>query len=1205
MNWTKEQEDAIYKKGSNILVAAAAGSGKTAVLVERIIEKILKDNVDIDRLLVVTFTNAAASEMRERVLEAIYKKLDEEPENENLQKQLILLGKSNICTIHSFCLDVIKNNFFELDLSANFRIATEEEIELLKQEVLENVFEKYYEDEDEKFAKLIDTYTGYRGDEALKEIVLKIYKFMQSSPFPNEWLTEKVRMFEKTEEDKDFSKSIWGEILLKNLQDELLDGINSLKVIENKLEKYYELEKYTLTIKSDIELLKKLHDLTKNSWDVSYEFAQELKLKTWPTDKKIVLDVKDEAKVSRDIVKKKLMKLIKETLIYDSESAYRDIYSMHEILDILKDVIINFDKEFKLKKRERNIIDFNDIEHYALQILVKKDENGNYVATDVAKKYQEKFTEIAIDEYQDSNQVQEYILNVVSKGNNLFMVGDVKQSIYKFRQACPELFLNKYDNYSLDGNEKGLKIQLFKNFRSKDNVLDFTNNVFSNIMSRTLGDIDYNEKEYLNLGADFEKIENGLDIAELDIIDLKNDDSIMAWKDNEEQENEFQEDSEEEQEDLKQLEKEEIEASFVAKKIENLINSKVQVKDKKLGYRDVTYKDIVILLRSTSKTAPIYEKELLKRNIPVFSDSSNEYLDTIEIQTIISLLRILDNPIDDISLVSVLRSEIGTFTDNEILEIRLCNKDASFYQSLKDAKEKLNGKLQKKVALFLQKLDEWKKECDYLSLAELIWKIYTDTGFYNYVGLMPNGTLRQANLKMLFERAKEYEKTSFKGLFNFIKFIEKLHRGNSDLSSAKIIGENENVVRIMSIHKSKGLEFPIVFLSSTAKKVNLQDLNSNLLLHQNIGIGPQYINYDKMVEYSTSAKDAIKIVIKNETISEEMRVLYVALTRAKEKLIITGTARDYQKDIEKKKEILKIYDKNSGKINPILLKKYTSYLDWIELVYLNNDIKSLITLNEYKKKDVIEKEEEKEILIREFDFEKETNFSKIEENFNWKYKKELLTKLPIKSTVSKIKQMQNEQAIDFENLTSNKEIGIANITPKFIEKEDVITGSRKGTLMHLFLQKIQFNEEYNLEKLNKLKNELITKKVITEEESQFINLNKIYEFCKSELFKLISECEIIEKEKAFCMKLDAKEVLEDATEETILVQGIIDLYGINKKNEIILVDYKTDFVQNENELKIKYEKQLNLYKKALEESLNRKVNKTYIYSLYLNKEILL
>ncbi len=1200
MNWTQEQQDAIYKKGSNILVAAAAGSGKTAVLVERIIQKILKDGVDIDKLLVVTFTNAAASEMRERVLEAIYSKLDEEPDNENLQKQIILLGKSNICTIHSFCLDVIKNNFFEIDLSANFRIAAEEEIELLKQEVVEDVFEKLYESEDDDFENLVNTYTEYRGDEALKEIVLNIYKFMQSSPFPNEWLEEKVNMFSQKEGEEDFSSSVWGKVLLNNLKEEVLDAINGLKLVKTKLERYPELEKWALTVGSDIDGLKGLYDAADESWDKAYLYKENLKFKTWPSDKKVEHNAKDEAQDSRKTIKDKIMRHVGNILTYDSESAYADVYAMKRILDKLKSVIFEFDKAFKEKKKERNIIDFNDIEHYALKILVEKDENGNCIPTDVAKKYQDKFEEIAIDEYQDSNQVQEYILNVVSRGNNVFMVGDVKQSIYKFRQACPELFLNKYDKYSLgEANDNGLKIQLFKNFRSRKNVLDITNIVFENIMSKSLGDIDYNENEYLNLGASFEDVENGLGNAELNIIDLKDDDRIDAWIGEEEETDELSQ-------ELKLLEKEEIEAGYVATRIEDLINKKYQVKDKKLGFRDITYKDIVILLRSTSKSAPIFEKELLKRNIPVFSDSSNEYLDTIEIQTITNLLKVLDNPIDDISLVAVLRSEIGKFTDNEIVEIRLCKKDAPFYEALMEARDSLEGELKLKVSKFIEEIKLWQSQSDYLSLAELIWKIYTDTGFYNYVGLMPNGSLRQANLKMLFERAKEYEKTSFKGLFNFIRFVEKLKTGSGDMSAAKIIGENENVVRIMSIHKSKGLEFPVVFLANTSKRINLQDLNSNLLLHQEYGIGPQYINYERMIEYSTSAKDALKIIGKDEAISEEMRVLYVALTRAKEKLIITGTMKDYQKDLLKKNELLNIYNQVKCKINPILLKKYITYLDWLLLVIINNELKeNIIKLNVLNKKDILVKDEQKEVEVQDFDFEKEIkDFEKLDKEFNWEYENIISTKLPIKSTVSKVKEMSmNIEGIDFERI-SNKEIGIESITPAFMDTDEKgISGARKGTLMHLFLQKIDLKKDYTLQELEIFKEELVAKKVILESEKDAINLRKIMNFLNSNLALKLKECSVIEKEKAFCIKLIANEVFEDAKDETILVQGIIDVFGIDENGEIILVDYKTDYVQDENELKVKYSKQLEIYKDALEKGLNKKVKDVYIYSIYLNKEI--
>ena len=1196
MNWTKEQKDAISKKNSNILVAAAAGSGKTAVLVERIIRKIVDDGIDIDKLLVVTFTSAAASEMRERILEAIYKKLEENPENEILQKQLILLGKSNICTIHSFCLDVIRNNFYEIDLSSNFRIGTEEETELLKQEVLEDIFEELYEEENEDFAKLVDTYTGYKGDEALKEIILDIFKFIQSTPFPEEWLEENIEKFKPNNEEKDFSETKWGKILLQEIRDEVIDSIQSLKLYKNKCEKYPEMEKFTNCLLQDINNLKIFEEKLQESWDSSFEYFCQFSFGRWPTDKKVTIGLKDEAKSARDTVKKKLNEVASKILLYFSKEAFEDIFAMYEILRILKNVILKFSKAYTEKKKERNIIDFNDIEHYALKILTEKNKDGIYVPTQVAKKYQEKFVEIAIDEYQDSNQVQEYILSTVSRQNNIFMVGDIKQSIYKFRQACPELFLSKYNTFSLDGNDKGLKIQLFKNFRSRKNVLDFTNNIFENIMSKDIGDIDYTKEEFLNFGADFEEERNSLGKAEIHIIDLKNEE--------EEPKGDFQNDVETQNED--RIEKQEIEAKFVANKIEELVAKKLEIRDKKEGYRPIKYRDIVILLRATSNVAPIFEKELLAKNIPVFTDATSEYLDTIEIQTIISLLKILDNPIDDISLVSVLRSEIGKFTDNEIVEIRLVNREVKFYYSLKEAKEKLKGDLKLKIENFLNQINKWRKESEYFNLAELIWKIYTDTGFYEFCGLMPNGILRQANLKMLFERAKEYEKTSFRGLFNFIRFIEKLKTGSGDMSAAKIIGENENVVRIMSIHKSKGLEFPVVILANSSKKANLTDLSENILLHQEIGLGPEYINYERRIRYSTSAKQAIKVANKKEVLSEEMRVLYVALTRAKEKLIITGTGLDVKKNLEKKKELYDIYHCNYGRINPILVKKFSSYLDWIELVSFNENSKDLIDIKVHNRKEVISTKELKNEKVPKFDFTKKTDFEQISKRFKFQYKYALETQLPSKSTVSKIKEIAFEnESMNFDSIVK-KEVGLENTVPQFLEDNDKkISASRKGTLMHLILQKLDFKKEYDFEKLKELKEKLVLKSIITREEANSIYLNKILDFLKTDFAKKIKNAKVIQKEKTFCTKILANEVYETAKDETILVQGIIDLYFIDENDNLILVDYKTDYVETgkENELIEKYKKQLEIYKNALENAIHKKVYKTYIYSIYLNKEI--
>ena len=825
VNWTKEQQDAIYEKGSNILVAAAAGSGKTAVLVERIINKIIKDKVDIDKLLVVTFTNAAASEMRERVLDAIYKKLEDNPDDDNLQRQITLLNKASICTIDSFCLEVVRNNFYELDnISPNFRIADTAEIELLKQEVIEDIFETKYEEENEDFAKLINTYTSYRDDTPLKELILKIYSYIQSNPFPEKWLNEKIEMFNLKEDlEKDFADTPWGEELLKEIDDELIDSLTTLENVSNSLYCEPELEKFWQTIRNDIDMLQTLKN-NLETWDKAYEINQNLKFVTWPRQK-VDSEIKDNAKIERDEVKKKLSKVLDKILICDSKQANEDIYDMYKILSKLEKIILEFGKEFLKRKRDKNIVDFNDIEHLALNILLKE-ENGKIIPTEVAKRYQEKFVEIAIDEYQDSNLVQEYILNSVSNGNNVFMVGDVKQSIYKFRQAMPELFLDKYQTYQnkeYRKQEDNLKIQLFKNFRSREKILKFTNIIFQDIMSSILGDIEYNEEEYLNLGADYSEINQDLK-TEIDIINLV-----------EEQDSEVEEKQEDEEQE--RLEDIEVEAKFVANKIKKLIDEKFQVWDRKKNtYRDIEYKDIVVLLRSTSNLAPLYEQEILSQDLPVFSDSSQEYLDSIEIQTTMSLLKIIDNPIQDIPLVTVLRSFIGKFSDDELVQIRLSDKFDDFYTCMKKASIDVGKELKEKIENFLGKLESWRKEQEYLALDELIWKIYMDTGFYNYVGLMPNGNLRQANLKMLFQKAKKYENANFKGLYNFINFIDKLKLSSGDLGSAKLIGENDNVIRIMSIHKSKGLEFPVVFLSSTGKQFNLMDLNQNLLLHQDMGI---------------------------------------------------------------------------------------------------------------------------------------------------------------------------------------------------------------------------------------------------------------------------------------------------------------------------------------------------------------------------------
>ena len=1196
VKWTNEQKQAIEEKGSNILVAAAAGSGKTAVLVERIINRILNDKIDIDKLLVVTFTNAAASEMRERILDAIYKKIEEDPLNLELQRQITLLNKASICTIHSFCLDVIRNNFYEINISPNFRIGDTAEIELLKQETLDDLFEKKYFEEDEDFLKLVDTYTGYRGDEPLKELVMEIYKFIQSSPFPRKWLEEKVEEFNIKDLSLDFAKTKWGKLILEEYEKNIEETILGLKNVKQDLDSNPELEKFSQVIRLDLENLELLK-ANLDSWDKVYELSQRFSFTKWPVDRKIQSSIKDEAKEKRDKINKKFKGIKDKIFIYTSKEAIQDLQEVYEILNLLKKVVLEFEETYGKVKLERNVIDFNDIEHLALKILLKEEE-GKYVPTEVAKKYKDKFEEIAIDEYQDSNMVQEYILTSISKGNNIFMVGDVKQSIYKFRQAMPELFLGKYEKYKLkkDKTENDdLKIQLFKNFRSRENILSTSNLVFQEIMSKKLGDVEYNEDEYLNLGANYPDIEN-VDFAgktEIDVINLNK--------------NQIEEETED-TENNERIEDSILEAKYVAKKIQELINSNYYVFDKKQGYRKITYKDIVVLLRSTATLAPIYEKEIADLGMPVFSDTSSEYLNSVEIQTIISVLKIIDNPMQDIPLVTVMRSMIGGFTDNDLIEIRLADKNCNFYESILKAQVQVSEELRIKINNFLGKIENWREANEYLNLDELIWKIYLDTGYYNFVGLMQNGKLRQANLKMLFERAKQYESASFKGLFNFINFIDKLKLSSGDLGSAKIIGENEDVIRIMSIHKSKGLEFPVVFLSSTGKKFNMQDLNKKVLLHQNIGLGPTYTNYENKIEYPTLAKEAIKIVTKREVLAEEMRVLYVALTRAKEKLVITGIEKDVNDSIDSKQKELEIYKDNiENKMNPNLVGKYKSYIDWIELVYLKNKDKDIMKFNIINKKDILkenteEKEENKDIIkeIQNRAVSKE-NINKIKQELEWKYKFEESVELPSELSVSKIKELKND--VQRQNHNQNQEVSFSK--PNFLIEKTELTGAQKGTIMHLCLQKLNHKEEYDLEKLKRMVKSLVEKEIILPKEAESVNYNKILEFFKSEIWQEMKEAKLVEQEKPFYFNIKANEIYDVKSEEDILVQGIIDLYYINKYNELVLVDYKTDYVENNDEesLKEKYDIQLAIYKKALEKALDRKVDKVYIYSTWLGRVI--
>ena len=1194
MEWTKEQLQAIEAKGNNILVSAAAGSGKTTVLVQRIINKILKENVDIDKLLVCTFTNAAAAEMKQKLLDKLYEEVDKDPENEILARQISLINRAHISTIHSFCLDVIRNNFFELGIPANFRIADPAEDEIMKEDSLEEIFERNYEKEDKDFLSLVDLYTSYKSDDKLKEIVTKVYNFCVSSPNPEKWLEDAIEAYKI--DVNDFKDTPWGRKILENAKETVEDNILSLKDAVLKTEGIVDLEKYNSILKSDLNYLESIDF---SSWDSAYNVISQIEFLPWNGPRSLSDEekfIKDQVKEIRDEANKKTKK-IKDIISLNTKDALDEIRNAYKILDTIRKLVLEFNEEYTQRKREKNILTFSDIEHLALKLLI--DDEGN--KTEIAKNYD--FNEIMIDEYQDSSIIQEKILNSVSNGKNIFMVGDVKQSIYRFRQARPDLFMSKYDTYKKsDTNDltEPTKILLHKNFRSRDNVLDFTNIVFQNIMSKNLGEIEYNEEEYLNLGRELEKI--NLDCkTELYMIETDQEDSDNEYdeaEDNSESSNQGVQNTE----ILSNLD---YEARLIGSKIRELVSQ---------GFK---YRDICILLKSANNDSPIYEKELRDMGIPVYAESNSDYLSSIEISTILSLLKIIDNPLQDIPLVTVLRSKIGSFTDNELIEIRDVDRNKNFYNALEEYLEFKNRKeeLAEKIKAFIDMLNTYRKLEKEITLDELIWKIYSDTGYYNYVRLMPNGILRQANLRKLFEEAKAYEEISYKGLFNFILFIEKVsNKDNNDMSSAKIIGEKDDVVRIMTIHKSKGLEFPIVFIGTANKKANLQDLNDKIILDPDMGIGIK----------DTLTKDAVKLKLRKESISEEMRVLYVALTRAKEKLYIVSSGKDIAKKVGNKvNEIRKYHGENRPeKINYNLVNKYDTYLDWILLSdkfssKMDLDVK-VISFEDLKKTNEEhfadlnkEKVNESEVYVdtikKRLNSVSDEELKRIDSILNWEYPNKDAINLETKTSVTAIKKKENKAKEN--NDENNEENSLIELkVPDFIIDENnqeqgikEKTGAALGTLIHLALEKL---EDDDIDGLIDILN-------VEEEDRNTLRKYKyiLENYVRSDLFKEIIDSKEVYHETPFYMHISPVNSVDNENKNNqnnqnkILVQGIIDLYYITKDDKLVLCDYKTDKLDKEEDFILRYKEQLNLYKEALEKALLRKVDKTIIYSTSLNKMI--
>ena len=1195
--WTQQQSEAIEARDCNLLVAAGAGSGKTAVLVERIIRKVTDkiNPIDIDKILVVTFTNAAAAEMRGRIAQAFSLEMEKDQSSHFLQRQLALLGKASITTIHSFCLDVIRSNFHMVDLDPGFKIAEEAESILLKEEALEQLFEERYEKEEnlDIFHKLVECYGGNKDDSRLLQLVLDVHSFVQSDPWPDKWLDAAAQAF-NIEAGSDFSETNWGRTLIKNIEielsgikDTMIEAVAIIKSDDN-------FSSYLVSYMNDLNNIEILLDKCKTgNWDDLYKYANtidfiKLKACAKDSDEKI----KEQLKKTRDNAKD-LLKDIKEQILYaESSEICSEMNQMYPVIFELCSLVKSFDYLYKINKKEKNLLDFNDIEHYCLQILVDSDNKEQ--ETPAVSALKERFVEIYIDEYQDSNHVQETILTSIArkKGNepnNIFMVGDLKQSIYRFRQADPQIFNSKYESYAETSGKDNYMIKLRENFRSRKSVIDAVNFVFTKIMSKDVGELDYNHKETLIYGADYEKYGIEDSPVELNIIDLTKDSGEISGENNSESS------SEEEEEKKDRIE---YEAHFVAQRIKDLMREKENIK----------YKDIVILMRATRNWSETFSEVLSKEGIPVFSDTGGGYFETVEIETILSLLQIIDNPYQDIPLLSVLRSPIAFFQPEELIDIRLADRDNSIYEAMKKLAEGITATASK-CGEFLEKLNYWRDMAPQMPTDQLIWQLYTETGYYSYMGAMANGQQKQANLRILFERARLYEESSYKGLFNFINFVNRIKSSRGDMGSAKILGENEDLVRIMSIHKSKGLEFPVVILAGTGKMFNRMDSRGKMLIHQELGLGPDFVDPVKRITYPTVAKQALKYKINIENLSEEMRILYVAMTRAKEKLIIFGTV----KSMEMSKEFWQKADYDGVKLSQYETLNSNSYLDWFgKLVFNDNNSSWLINMLSVSQLKKEAKKQESDVDIEsifEYGTEEEEDAKKveIEKILDWKYPLALSEKLPVKLTVTELKRYYEEK-YDFLGATSDYVPPIVK-RPSFLEQQKSFTAAEKGSIVHFVMQHLDLKLGVTLYSVKKQIEKMVEKQLLTEEQAQTIYPQKITEFFKTDLGKRMIASKSVRREVPFNIEISSTEIFKELPKEIyekemIMIQGVIDCF-FEEDGQFVLIDYKTDYADDAAmpQIKEKYKIQMDYYALALQQITGKTIKEKNLY-LFGNQQII-
>lgn len=1191
--WTEEQQKVIDLRGRNILVSAAAGSGKTAVLVERIISRLTRDNplLDVDRLLIMTFTDAAAAEMKERIGLAIEKALEEDPKNEHLKRQSVLIRTAKIMTIHSFCSSVIREYFHTIDLDPGFRVAEEGELKLLKQEVMKEVLEAHYESGDEQFFGFVENFATGRDDASLEKYILQMYEFAESYPIPEQWLESCASVYQNgLQSGSELVCRLTGYI--KNcLHDIAGDMEHALEICHDACGPYM----YEKTIEADRELLRPVL-LADTLEDFYQAFVKMGKWERMAANRDSQVD-KELAEYVKDIRArwKEEVDLVKEKFFFQSpEKMNEDLKSCYPVMRVLVDLTKEFREKFAGKKAEQNMIDFGDMEHFAIQILTKN-ENGKLVPSDVARELQDKYDEVMVDEYQDSNLVQETIMTSVSRmsrgENNIFMVGDVKQSIYRFRLSRPELFMEKFDTYSTEGGVCQ-RVDLHKNFRSRAEVIDFVNAVFFKIMKKEVGNVLYDSKAALNVGADYEKGPGNE--TEVLVIDTELEEEVRGQN---------------------QLNARELEAKVIAWRIHELMRTQKVWDKHQEKMRDVKYSDIVILTRSLKGWADVLVRILKQEGIPAYADSKEGYFGTLEIGWMMDYLRVLDNFRQDIPLTAVLKSPFGKCTNEELALIRTIYPNLPFHEAIlqvagidtgMNQEEKVvPQELRAKIKIVFAQLQEFRRRISYTAIHELLWEIMEETGYREMIAAMPGGEQRAANLALLIVKAKAFEATSYKGLFHFVHYVEQMREYQIDYGEADILGEAANAVRVMSIHKSKGLEFPVVIVCGMGKGFNMQDVAGELVVHPDLGAGIRAVDLDRRTQTSTIVRNLIQTETQLENLGEELRVLYVALTRAKEKLILTGT-------LKKAGEKLEAYqgrgvEKDSLSFLELIRGK--RYFDWI-LPAVASMRKSLVRMEVLTFDDVVQSEIEREEMQQEaFPAEKTDDAFKEQmlKQFSYRYPFEEEAHMKLKYTVSELKKNAalSGSEVEMGELLAWEE---EKIIPAFLKEEEHLTGASRGSAYHKVLELLDFTKVYDDKILAEELDTFEAQGYLSREMKACICRKDILKFLQSDAGRRMSEAAgkgRLYKEQPFVFGIDAREMYpETNTKELVLIQGIIDVY-FEEEDGLVVLDYKTDLVKAGTELVEKYQEQLELYGRALKQMTLKHVKEKIIYSFTLEEEILL